>query len=182
MLLDKYLSVLLRQEEYFMCMRFFCCFLQLLCTSHLGFYPNSFAVSWSWPNFDSCFQNVTDDPLPITVKLMCCCCSVADLCLILCEPMDCSTLGFPVLHHLLEFAQTHAHWVDDAIQPSHPLSFLSPPAFNLSQHQDLFQRALWIRWPKYWSFSISPSNEYSLDINMIILQNSVALIGNTLKK
>ena len=53
-------------------------------------------------------------------------------------PMDCSMPGFPVLHHFLELAQTRVHWVGDAIQPSHPLSFPSPPAFNLSQHQDLF--------------------------------------------
>ena len=54
-------------------------------------------------------------------------------------PMDCNTPGFPVLHHLLELAQTHVHWVGDAIQPSHPLSSPSLLAFNLSQHQDLFQ-------------------------------------------
>ena len=53
--------------------------------------------------------------------------------------MDCSTPGFSVLHYLLEFAQTHVHWVDDAIQPSHPLSSPSPLALNLSQHQGLFQ-------------------------------------------
>ena len=57
----------------------------------------------------------------------------------LCDPMDCSTPGFPVLHHLLEFSQTHVHWVSDAIQPSDPLPSPSPPAFNLSQHQGLFQ-------------------------------------------
>jgi len=51
--------------------------------------------------------------------------------------MNCSTPGFPVLHHLPEFAQTHVHQVSDAIQPSHPLSTPSPPAFNLSQHQGL---------------------------------------------
>ena len=54
-------------------------------------------------------------------------------------PMDCSTLGFPVLHYLPEFAQTHVHWVGDGIQPSHSLLSPSPPAFNLSQHQGLFQ-------------------------------------------
>ena len=54
--------------------------------------------------------------------------------------MDCSTPGFPVLHYFLEIAQTHFHWVSDNIKPSHPLSFPSPPAFNLSQHQGLFQR------------------------------------------
>ena len=67
-------------------------------------------------------------------------------------------------HHLPEFAQTHVHWVSDVIQPSHPLSSPSPPAFNLSQHQVFSNElVLCIRWPKYWSFSfsISPSNEYS---------------------
>ena len=54
--------------------------------------------------------------------------------------MDCSTSGFPVLHYLPEFAQIHVHCVSDAIQPAHPLSSPSPPAFNLSQHQSLFQR------------------------------------------
>ena len=66
------------------------------------------------------------------------CCSVAQSCPTLCYPMDWSTPGFPVLHYLLEFSQTHAHRVSDAIQPSHPLSPTSS-AFNLSQHQGLFQ-------------------------------------------
>ena len=65
--------------------------------------------------------------------------SVTQSCLTLCEPMDCSTPGFPVHHKLLELAQTQICWVGDAIQPSHPLSYLSRPAFNLSQHQGLFQ-------------------------------------------
>ena len=69
-----------------------------------------------------------------------CCSSVVRLCLTLCDPMDRSMLGFPVLHHLPGFAQTHVHWVDDAIQPSHSLSPSSPPAFSLSQHQGLVQR------------------------------------------
>ena len=68
-----------------------------------------------------------------------CCCSVAKSCPTLCEPMDCSMPGFPVLHQLPELAQTHVHWVSDAIQLSHPLSSPSPPALNLSQHQSLFQ-------------------------------------------
>ena len=67
------------------------------------------------------------------------CCSVAQLCLTLCKPMDCSTPGLPVLHHLPEFVWTHVHRISDAIQPSHPLSSPSPPAFNLSQHQVLFK-------------------------------------------
>ena len=55
-----------------------------------------------------------------------------------CDPMDCSTLGFPIHHLLPEFAQTHVHREGDAIQPSHPLSSHSPPAFSLAQNQGLF--------------------------------------------
>ena len=90
--------------------------------------------------------------------------SVAQSCLTLCDPMNCSMPGLPVPHQLPESTQTHFHQVDDAIQPSHPLSSASPLAFSLSQHQDLFRWvSLRIRGPKYWcfSFSISPSNEYS---------------------
>ena len=65
--------------------------------------------------------------------------SVAQSCLTLCDPMNRSTPGLPVHHHLPEFTQTHVHWVHDAIQPSHPGSSPSPPASNLSQHQSLFQ-------------------------------------------
>ena len=64
---------------------------------------------------------------------------VAQSCPTLCNPMDYSTPGFPVHHQLRELTQTHVHWVNDAIQPSHPLSSPSPSTFNLSQHQDLFQ-------------------------------------------
>ena len=81
------------------------------------------------------------------------------------NPMDCSTPGFPVLHHLLELAQTHVHWVGDVIQPSSPLSSPFPLALNLSQHQSLFQ---WVscshqvaKGLEHQSFSISPSNEDS---------------------
>ena len=66
------------------------------------------------------------------------CCSAVQSCPTVCDPKDCSVPGFPVLHHLLELAQIHVHSVRDAIQPSHPLSSPSP-AFNLSQHQGLFQ-------------------------------------------
>ena len=78
--------------------------------------------------------------------------------------MDCSMLGFPVHHQLLELVQTHVHRVGDAIQPSHPLLSPSPPAFNLPSIRVFSNESvLCIRWPKYWSFrfSISPSNEYS---------------------
>ena len=78
--------------------------------------------------------------------------------------MGCSMPDLPVHHQLPEFTQTHVHQVVDAIQPSHPLSSPSPPTFNLS-HIRVFsnESVLCIRWPKYWSFSvtISPSNEYS---------------------
>ena len=67
------------------------------------------------------------------------CCSVAKLCPTLCDPMDCSRSGLPVLHYLLEFVQTYVHWVSDAIQPSHCLPPPSPLSLNLSQHQSLFQ-------------------------------------------
>ena len=93
-----------------------------------------------------------------------CCYSVTKLCPTLCDPTHCSTPVFPAFHCLLELAQTHVPLVSDAIQPSHPLSSPSSLAFNLSQHQGLFQ---WVsslhQVAKYWSFSfsISPSNEYS---------------------
>ena len=94
--------------------------------------------------------------LHTTTGTLSCCCSVAQSCLTLCDPMDCSMPGFPVLHHLTELVQTHVHWVGDAIQPSHPLP--TPFAFNLSQHQGLFRWVtLCVRWPKYWSFSYSNS-------------------------
>ena len=82
--------------------------------------------------------------------------SVAQSCLTLRDPRDCSTPGFPVHHQLPELVQTHVHRVSDAIQPSHLLSSPSPPAFNISQHQGSI---LHTRWPKYWSFS--SASEYS---------------------
>ena len=91
--------------------------------------------------------------------------SVTQLCPTLCNLMDCSTSGLPVHHQLPELTQTRVHWVTDAIQPSHPLLSPSPPAFNLSQHQGLFK---WVssshqvaKLMLSFSFSISPSNEYS---------------------
>ena len=66
-------------------------------------------------------------------------CSFTKLCPTLCDPTDCSTTGFPALHQVPEFTQTHLHWFGDAVQPSHPLLLPSPPAFNLSQHKGLFQ-------------------------------------------
>ena len=90
--------------------------------------------------------------------------SVAQSCPMLCDPMDCSTPGFPVHHQLLELTQTHVHQVSDAIQPSHPLSsLLLLPSIFPSVSVFSSESILHIRWSKYWSFSfgISPSNEYS---------------------
>ena len=87
----------------------------------------------------------------------CCCCSAAKSYPTLCDLMDCSTSG-SFVSIITQFAQTHVHWVSDAIQPSNPLPTPSPFAFSLSQHQYLFlELTLCIRWPKYWSFSFSNS-------------------------
>ena len=71
--------------------------------------------------------------------IICCCFSVTKSCPTLCNPMDCSMPGFPVLYYLPDFALIHVHWISDAVQPSHPLPPTSPPALNLSQHEGLFQ-------------------------------------------
>ena len=99
------------------------------------------------------------------------CCSVAQSCLTLCDPMDCSTAGFSVLHHFPELAQTHIH---ESMMPSnhrilcHPL-FLLPSVF-LSIRVFSNESAVCVRWPKYWSFSfsISPSNESSGLISLVL--------------
>ena len=102
---------------------------------------------------DSLWSLGQEDPL-------CCCCLVAQSCPTLYDPMDCSTPGFPVLHHLPEFAQAHVHRVTAAIQPSHPLSSPSPPAL----------------FPNYWSFCISPCNEYSGLISFSISFSLISLL------
>ena len=90
--------------------------------------------------------------------------SVTQSCPPFCDPMDCSMPGFPAHYQLLGLTQTHVHWVSDSSQPSHPL--LSPlllPSIFLSIRVYSDESVLYIRWPEYWnfSFSISPSNEYS---------------------
>ena len=110
--------------------------------------------------------------------------SLAQSCPTLCNPMNRSTPGLPVHHHLPEFTQTHVHWVRDAIQPSHPLLSPSPPAPNPSQHQSFFQWVtLLMRWPKYWSFSlnISPSNEHPGLISFRMDWLDLLVIQGTLK-
>ena len=121
---------------------------------------------------------------------------VTKSCLTLCDPMDCSIPGFPVLHDLLEFAQTHFYWVSDAIQPSCPLLFLSPPAFNLSQHQGQTHFRVWGQTQHqthFWwvspsnqeakglDFSISHSNEYSMLISFRIDLFYLFAVQGTLK-
>ena len=98
--------------------------------------------------------------------------------------MDCGTPGLPVHHQLPETTQTHVHQVGDAIQPSHPLSSPSPPTFNLSSIRVFSNESvLCIRWPKYWSFSfsISPSNEYSGLISFRMGWLDLLVVQGTLK-
>ena len=114
--------------------------------------------------------------------------SIAELCLALCDSMDCNTSG--LLVQLLEFTQTHVHWVSDTIQPSHPLSSPSPCTFNLSQPSIFPIRVfsnesfLRIRWSNYWSFSfsISPSNEYSGLISFRMDWLDLLAVQGTLKR
>ena len=108
------------------------------------------------------------------------CYSVAKSYPAFCDPMNYSTSGFPVLHYLQELLSIS--WVSNAIQPFHPLSSPSPPAINLSQHHGLSQWAIIrIRWPKYWSFSISPSNECSGLISFRIDWFDVLVVQGTVK-
>ena len=97
----------------------------------LGFWQMGVFSRWN----DNCTYNETKSFKTYSDQIR----SVAQSCLTLCEPMNCSTPGLPVHHQLPEFTQTHVHRVIDAIQPSHPLSCPSPPAPNPSQHQSLFQ-------------------------------------------
>ena len=113
--------------------------------------------SWKWkmsPDFATCKIP------PVETSCYCYCCSVTKSCPTLWDSMDCSMPGSSVLHCLPEFAQIHVHWVSDAIQQSHPLLPSSPFAFNLSQHQGLFQ---WVSSLHQVAkvLELSPSNEYS---------------------
>ena len=110
--------------------------------------------------------------------------SVAQSCLTLCNPMDCSMPGFAVHHQLMELAQTHVHQIGDAMQPfilCHPLLLLPSilPSIGVFSNESV----LCIRWPKYWSFSfsISPSNEYSGLISFRIDWLGLLAVQRTLK-
>ena len=129
--------------------------------------------------FFICFNN-------LFFQLLChCCCSVNKSCPTVCNPMDCSTPGFPVLYHLPEFAQTHICWVSNATQPSwvicHPFLLLSSifPRIRVFSNKSSSR----IRWPKYWSFSfnISPFNEYSGLISFRIDWFDLLEVQGTLK-
>ena len=145
------------------------------------------------PVFPHYFSLWNDLPIWLgyqTGVLLCYCCfllygcrSVTQSCLILCDPVDCNTPGFPVDHHQ-ELAQAHVHWVSDAIQlsyPCHPLLLLLEifPSIRVSSNES----ALHIRWPKYWrfSFSISPSKEYSRLISFDIDWFDFPAVQETLK-
>ena len=108
----------------------------------------------------------------------CCYCRVAQSYLTLCNPMDCSTPGFRVLHYLLEHAQTQAHWVDDASNHLILLPSIFPSISVFSS-----ELAFCIRWPKYWSFSfcISPSSEYSGFISFRVDWFDLLAVQGTLK-
>ena len=112
-----------------------------------------------------------------------CPCSVAQSCPTLCDPKDCSTPGFPVLHHLPELSQTHVHCVSDAIQPSHPLVLLLLPLIFCSIRDFSNESVLCIRWPEIWSFSfiISPFNEYSGLISFTMDWLDIFAVQGTLK-
>ena len=115
--------------------------------------------------------------------------SVTQSCTTLCNPMDCSTPGFPVHHQLLELAQTLVHWVSDVIQLSHPVGPLLllppiPPSIRVFSNE----LTLCMRWPKYWnfSFSISPSNEhpglisFRMDwLDLLAVQGALRVFSNT---
>jgi len=125
-------------------------------------------------------------PQICVAKIACyCCCSVTKSCPTLCNPLNCSTPGFPVLYYLPEFAQTHVHWVYDAIQPSHPLLcllLLLPSVFpSISTFSS--ESVLHIRWSKYWSFnfSISPSSVYSGFYSFRIDKFDLLAVQGTLK-
>ena len=112
----------------------------------------------------------------------CCCCSVVKSCLTPCDPVDCSTPGSSVLHYLSKFAQVHVHWVSNAIYIS---SFVVPFFYlqSFSASGSFPESDLHIRWPKYWSFSfsISPSNGYSVLISFRIDWIDLSAVQGTLK-
>ena len=168
----KFIILLFAFYVYPTCLFFSFSLLSLWWIFKFSFYFHYHFVSYTWLYFLSdCFTIYNQYT------------SVTQSCPTLCNPMDYSMIGLPVHQQLLEFAQTHVRW-GDAIQPSHPLSSPSPATFNLSQHQIFSnESALWIRWPKYWSFSfiISPSNEHSGLISFRMHWLDLLAVQGTLK-
>ena len=122
--------------------------------------------------------SVSKDFYPASVQFS----SVAQSSPRICDPIGCSMPGLPVHHQLLEFTQTHVHWVSDAIQPSHPLSSPSPPPSVFPRIRVFSnESALWNRWPKYWNFSfnISPKEHSGLFFRMNWLD--LLVVQGTLK-
>ena len=114
----------------------------------------------------------------------CCCCLITKLCLTLSDPMACNTPGSFILHYLSDFAQAHVHWISDAIQPSYPLLFPSPPDLGLPQYRGLFQ---WVSSSHQVTkvlelqLHVSPSNEYSGSISFRIAWFDVLAVQGTFK-
>ena len=140
----------------------------------------------AWGNWETLFTHLHEESLtPISASLTSdfySVSSVAKSCPTLCDPTDCSTLGFPVLHYLLEFAQIHFHWVGDAIQHlilCSPLLLL--PSIFSSIRVFSNELSLPIRWPKYWSFSISSSNGNSGLISFSTYWLNLFAVQGTLK-
>ena len=136
------------------------------------------------PQVPSMLSQMSGYPSFSWLNNFCCYCSVTESCPTLCNPTDCSMLGFPVLHYLPEFAQIHVHWVSEAIQPSHsllPLLLLTSIFPSIRAFSS--ESALRIRWPKYWSFniSISPFSEYSGLISFRIGWFDTLAVQGTLK-
>ena len=112
-----------------------------------------------------------------------CCCSVARSCSTLCDPMDCSTPGFPVLHYLPEFAQTHVHWVDNAIQPSQPLLPTSPtlnPTYTVSFLKS-DTRNIYLHIPQDWKRSVFIPIPKKGNAKECSSYHTIALISHTSK-
>ena len=121
----------------------------VLITFHTSFIPTACGSFWPSPSL----HPHCHPPSPSHH----CCCSVAKSCPAPCDPTDCSTPGFPVLHYLSELAQTHVYWVGDAIQLSRPLSSLLLPSIFPSIKVFSNELAFHIRWPKYWCIGTSAS-------------------------
>ena len=151
-----------------------------------GYEERSLSVKDSEPDMGAKFQPLkTEMCFSLLGQFTSCCCfSVTKSRLTLCDPMDCSMRSFPALHYLLEFTRIHVHWVGDAIQQSHLLlPLLLLPSIFPSIRVFSIESALHIRWPKYWSFSfsISPSNEYSGFISFRIDWFDLLTVHKTLK-